>query len=899
MPAVPTTSPATGDPVPPYYIHTTAGHFVDTSGRTLLLRGVNLSGDNKYPIGHNSYTLDGFWESGETGNVSFVGRPFPLEEAGVHLERLRGWGMNFIRYVLCWEALEHAGPKQYDEEFIDYTIALLRKCKEFGFKVYIDPHQDVWSRWSGGSGAPFWTLHACGLEPRNFTATGGLIHNEYPDPKSPDPNKFPPMAWPTSYFRLPSMTLFTMFFGGRDFAPKCIIDGMNIQDYLQSHFIDAFTHLADRLREAGGLLDECVIAWESMNEPSEGFITLDDLTNFHEEQQLKIESCPTPAQALRLGSGMAQTVDFWTFKSTGPTKTGTVLVDPKGASVWLDQKHEPGSVSIKWGWQRDPGWKLGVCPWEQHGLWDKESGTMKILDYFKWSRNSESKRKIDFVAEYWLPFWKSWSQSIRKAHPEAIVFIQPPLFKPPPNMSESDMKGRVAYSPHFYDGLTMITRHWNWFNSSTIHVLRKRIHIIQSFKVGDESIKKNFQEQLALFREDVNENVGAYPVVLGETGTPFDVDSKRSYGMTHGGVYIGNHVQQQKALDASLGATDGSNVYNYTIWAYNSTHSWENGDGFNGEDLSIWSPDDHTYRRHVKFERLAKAAAEGKLPSVSIGSAEVPPDELEVDETAPVPPDEMEVKPVPLPSLLKSREAKNFEFLVDGARALGAFSRPYPIKTVGRPKHLSYNILQATFSMTVSVEPSDAPPEGLLERTGFKEKGLPTEIYLPLTTFSSPPTLFPVPTAEEGAEELLASRSGRSTPNKSRPSTPSPPHGKKKIGSRTPKQNLKELTKRSHSIQDAISRMHFAFAGDKSKVAAGYALHLSSDPPLPLQIPDDVLDIDVEVSGGSWELRGQTLLWYYPVPNEGTKTYTIKIKKRDPRPGSPSKAGKDEGCAIM
>lgn len=332
---------------------------------------------------------------------------------------------------------------------------------------------------------------------------------------------------------------------------------------------------------------------------------------------------------------------------------------------------------------------------------------------------------------------------------------------------------------------------------------------------------------------------------------------------------------------------------------YPQTHTWENGDGFNGEDLSIWSPDDHTYRRHVKFERLAKAAAEGKLPSVSIGSAEIPPDELEVDETAPVPPDGTEMKPVPLPSLLKSQEAKNFEFLVDGARALGAFCRPYPTKTVGRPKYLSYNIQQASFSMTVSVEPNDVPPEGLLERLGFKEKGLPTEIYLPLTTFSSPPTLFPLPTTEEGEEQLLSSGSGRSTPTKSRSSTPSPTHGKKKSGSHTPKSNFKELTKRSHSIQEAISRMHLAFAGDKSKVAAGYALHVSSDPPLPLQIPDDVLDIEVEVSDGSWELKGQKLLWYYPVPKEGTRTYTIKVKKRNPLPGSPSKAGKDEGCVIM
>lgn len=74
---------------------------------------------------------------------------------------------------------------------------------------------------------------------------------------------------------------------------------------------------------------------------------------------------------------------------------------------------------------------------------------------------------------------------------------------------------------------------------------------------------------------------------------------------------------------------------------------------------------------------------------------------------------------------------------------------------------------------------------------------------------------------------------------------------------------------------------------------------MSSDPPLPLQIPRNVLDIEVEVTGGSWEVEGQTLLWYYPVPKEGTQTYSIKVKKRNLLPESPSKAGKDEGCIVM
>ncbi|KAK0219718.1 hypothetical protein EDD85DRAFT_797082 [Armillaria nabsnona] len=49
---------------------------------------------------------------------------------------------------------------------------------------------------------------------------------------------------------------------GRDFAPKCIIDDQNIQDYLQDHFTEAMGQMADRIRDAGDLLDECVIGWD-------------------------------------------------------------------------------------------------------------------------------------------------------------------------------------------------------------------------------------------------------------------------------------------------------------------------------------------------------------------------------------------------------------------------------------------------------------------------------------------------------------------------------------------------------------------------------------------------------------------------------------------------------------
>jgi len=36
----------------------------------------------------------------------------------------------------------------YDYDFMDYTIRVLRKCKEYGFRVYMDPHQDIVSAYS-------------------------------------------------------------------------------------------------------------------------------------------------------------------------------------------------------------------------------------------------------------------------------------------------------------------------------------------------------------------------------------------------------------------------------------------------------------------------------------------------------------------------------------------------------------------------------------------------------------------------------------------------------------------------------------------------------------------------------------------------------------------------------
>src|ERR1700761_2791359 len=99
--------------LPTTLIETKNYNFIDSeTGRTILLRGVNLSGASKAPVGEPSHKLDGFWESVEEGGNSFIGRPLDLDDgsADVHLARLKGWGYNMLRFPVTWEALEHEGP---------------------------------------------------------------------------------------------------------------------------------------------------------------------------------------------------------------------------------------------------------------------------------------------------------------------------------------------------------------------------------------------------------------------------------------------------------------------------------------------------------------------------------------------------------------------------------------------------------------------------------------------------------------------------------------------------------------------------------------------------------------------------------------------------------------------
>jgi hypothetical protein len=411
------------------------GHtFRDDRNREVTLRGINVAGDAKYPTKPDipSHVVEHFFEGDD---VSFVGRPFTLEDAHTHFSRLKRYGYNTIRYIFTWEAIEHEGPGKYDEEWIQHTIEVLRLAKNYGFYIFMDPHQDVWSRFSGGSGAPMWTLYAMGLNPRAFAATeAALVHNQWPDPAN-----FPKMIWSTNYTRMACQVAFTLFFGGREFAPKAIIDGKNIQDYLQEHFVGACAHLARRIHEAGDVENDVVIGWESMNEPNRGMLGAQDLSTIPSEQKLQKGTSPTAWQAILTGSGRACEIDTWEFGGLGPYKSGSQLVDPQGQSAWLPADHD----DTKYGWKRDPGWKLGECLWAQHGIWDPSSDSLLKKDYF--AKDPKTGQKLDyeyFTNNYFMDYYRRHRKAITDIHEDAILFCQPPVLEIPPSLkgTKDDMR---------------------------------------------------------------------------------------------------------------------------------------------------------------------------------------------------------------------------------------------------------------------------------------------------------------------------------------------------------------------------------------------------------------------------------------------------------------------------
>ncbi|OGO65103.1 MAG: hypothetical protein A2030_08525 [Chloroflexi bacterium RBG_19FT_COMBO_50_10] len=547
-------------------LHAHKSHFVDDLDRRVMLHGVNLSGSSKIPSQPDGAThiRESFCEH---RNISFVGRPFPLHQADEHLARLREWGFNFLRLLVTWEAIEHAGPGIYDEEYLDYMVQVVNKAGEYGFNLFIDPHQDVWSRFSGGDGAPGWTLEAIGFDLTHFTETGAaIVHATHPGP-------YPRMIWSSNAIKLACATMFTLFFGGNDFAPNTKVDGEPAQEYLQRHYFNAIRQLALRLCD-----QPHVLGYDTMNEPSSGYIGWKDLNSAGEP--INLDVTPTPYQSMLLGAGLPQEVDFWSLGLASINKTGTRRLNDSHLRAWL------------------PGFD---CVWRQHGVWDFDaSGTPHLLrpDYFA----QVNGKPVSFTHDYYRVFNNRFREAIRSVHPEALIFIENTQDKALYEQGKMGTEG-IVYAPHWYDAYVLVKKDYTPFiavNSLTHKVI-----------FSSPAIRHSFYDQLATHKRHSQQDMGGVPCILGEFGIPFDLQEKQAY-------QTGNFKTQVKALQRSMQAVE-DNLLNFTLWNYTPDNTNLHGDLWNEEDLSIYSSDQRINPRDINSGGRALEAVVRPYPLATAG----------------------------------------------------------------------------------------------------------------------------------------------------------------------------------------------------------------------------------------------------------------------------------------
>jgi hypothetical protein len=142
--------------------------LIDQLGRTVILRGFNISGRSKMP--------------------PFL--PFEIADAGEIpakadrlMSQVRALGANAIRLTFSWEALESVRGK-FDAEYMRRYRLLLDAAQKADLYVIVDFHQDVFHAAFCGDGFPEWALGDIVHGPPHYDCAFPLWAFPYFDPAS-------------------------------------------------------------------------------------------------------------------------------------------------------------------------------------------------------------------------------------------------------------------------------------------------------------------------------------------------------------------------------------------------------------------------------------------------------------------------------------------------------------------------------------------------------------------------------------------------------------------------------------------------------------------------------------------------------------------------------------------
>jgi hypothetical protein len=351
--------------------------------------------------------------------------------------------------------------------------------------------------------------------------------------ESQHPGPPPKMIWPTNAGKLGSATMFTLFFGGDSFAPRTRIDGVGAQRYLQEHFFGAVEQVVRRVAALPN-----VFGVDLLNEPSAGYIGWEDLEV--PGGPVEVGLMPSPLQSMALGMGRSLEVKRFHRGLLGPRVVGREVMNVGRARAWR-----------------------GNCVWLENGVWLDE-------DRPRLAKPLHFREHGEFAADFLAPFHAEGAERIHRIAPHLVVMLQGEALAPGPPWKG---RGPAAWSSHWYDGYVLFMKDFRSFLAADAFTQRPVF--------GAARIRKSFEQQLRRLADEARAR--GLPLLVGELGIAFDLRGGRAFRSS-------DYSLQRAAMNRTMVAVEDAGV-SATLWNYTADNTHAKGDGWNGEDLSIFSVD--------------------------------------------------------------------------------------------------------------------------------------------------------------------------------------------------------------------------------------------------------------------------------------------------------------------
>ncbi len=597
------------DPYPLTPIHGDLEHLRDEYGRYVFLNGINTSGGDKIPA-----SIDA------NGVPSYVGKPFPLDQADLHFATMQSMGFNVIRLLILWEGLQPTGPDTIDTAYVAYLREIAKAAGRHGIRVLLEMHQDdftrhIFARYNqhptigapgslentlaallppyddvvSGNGAPRWVVSAV-LPERDLSSPGWGIPRLVSGLKTGDITGFvnavrtltgstdTPSAEFVQYFQdhlpgpfplnattdfLPlsswglsaAISIDTARCWGSFFAGRTLFPNLTHDGKnIQDYLQDAFVDSWRALAVAVADLPN-VAGYDVYNEPNANFLVL-----------------AAVAAAVKLGAidgalGMLQGV---LGKEQGQT-----IYDLLVAFGILPPDTTPETLHA-WGLdQLDFGAALSV--------------------------------NVNYEETFMRPFWEKLGAAIQQADPDAVIWIEPALsastiFAGSGSLTQGmwDQSMRAPTLPH--PDQLVFAAHWY----PDMYPFPSFLRTPRNFN-PEEVRYRDYQASIEQVLAPATHSLGNLPAVFGEFGMFFDfngIETARAQDYIVTTVLLNNYFEALERLNVSR-----------LLWDYNPENSWEFGDLWNHEDLSIIDPDGN-WRAVDGWDRPHPNALAGKPVSM-------------------------------------------------------------------------------------------------------------------------------------------------------------------------------------------------------------------------------------------------------------------------------------------